>query len=101
MLGRVHRAQVADTRRADFGGSETLAEPRSRGFHEAAVRRHADGQFDGALGAARFGSFDGPQHRGLLSGDDDLPGRIEIHSFHHGALRGLGAGSLDLGVVET
>jgi len=101
VFGRVHRAQVANTRRADFGGCKTLAESHSRGFHEAAVRRHADGQFDGALGATGFGSIDRPQHRRLLSGDDDLSRRIEIHGFHHGALRGLGTGRFDLRIVET
>src|SRR5688500_16473539 len=64
----VHRTEIPDTRRTDFHRGQTFAQPRTRRFHEAAVGRHTDRQFDGALGAARFRSFDGPRHRDLLAG---------------------------------
>ena len=85
----------------DLGGGEPLAEPDAGRFHEAAVRRHADRQLDGALGAARLRGLDGAQHRGFFAGDDHLAGRVVVDGFDHRALRGLGAGRFDVRILEA
>ena len=37
---------------------------------------------------------------GTLTGNDHLPRRIEVHRFHHAALRGFGTGRFDIRVLE-
>ncbi|MCY1529990.1 hypothetical protein D9M68_651630 [compost metagenome] len=54
-----------------------------------------------ALGARRFGLFAGALDRGLVAGDHDLGGRVEVHGLDDLALGGGGAGGAHGVIVQA
>ncbi|MCY1417247.1 hypothetical protein D3C76_829880 [compost metagenome] len=65
------------------------------------MRRHADRQRHGALGATRLARLDGAIHGPGGAGDHDLARRVEVHRADHFALGGFGTGSGHVGIVQT
>ena len=87
-------------RLGERGLCQALAQALGRWAHETAVTRHADRQRQGTLGAHGFRPLDGAGDRRAMTGDDDLPRRVEVDGLDHFALGGGGAHRLHGGVLE-